>query len=55
MTPAKLKKARKEQGVSQFALSKATGISRDKITKFECGYTKITKEEKLKIKEHLKC
>lgn len=45
----KLKEKRKVQGLSQWALANLSGVSRQKITNFECGYSKLTKEESNKI------
>ena len=50
MTALSLKAARDKKGLSQFALAMKSDVSRYKISQFECGYGKLTKEEKQKIK-----
>lgn len=53
MTKNQLKAARKRLNISQFALSKASGISRYNISMFETGYRKLTQEETSKIEKIL--
>ncbi len=53
MLPDKILKKRKEYGLSQFALSKRSTVSRFKISQYELGYGELTKEEKQKIKQAL--
>lgn len=45
-----LKKIRKALDMSQYELAKLSGVSRDKITRVECGYAELTEEEKTAIK-----
>lgn len=45
MTPNQLKKTRNTLGLSQWAVSKMTGVSRYKITMYETGYDQLTDEE----------
>lgn len=36
---------RKAKGLSQFRLSQITGVSRYRISLFECGYAPLTEDE----------
>lgn len=45
-----MKNLRKEKKISQYRLAQLTGISRDRITKAECGYVDLSTEEASKIK-----
>ena len=51
MTPQSLRKTRKKYDLSQFAVAKASGVSRYMFSLFECGYTtlSIVNRKKLKI------
>lgn len=50
----KIVEARKKKNVSQYKLAAMTGISRFRISMFECGYKEPSKEELSKMKEVLK-
>lgn len=50
MTKKSLRTARKKKGISQIALAQKTGVSKFRIQQFELGYSKLTKEEKDKLK-----
>ena len=50
----RLRKWRKTLGVSQFRLAQTTGISRFRLSLFESGYLKLTRQEIDKIKRSLK-
>lgn len=41
-----IKEERKKLGMSQWQLAILSGISRDKITRIECGYAELTTKEK---------
>lgn len=55
LTPRILIEMRKATGISQIRLSRLTGVSRFRITMFECGYNDLTQEEALRLLEFLKC
>ena len=54
LNPTELKKWRLVLNVSQFQLSHLTGISRHRITLFECGYLDLKSDEKNLILNALK-
>lgn len=49
-----LQDERKRLGISQTKLSIAAGVSRDRISRFECSYIKLTDAEILAIQDSLK-
>lgn len=50
-----LKTVRKKQKLSQWALAKKSGVSRNRISMFECGYLEnIRDEESRKIEKILR-
>ncbi len=49
-----LQDERKRLGLSQTKLSMKAGVSRNRISQFECGYLKLTDAEILAIEESLK-
>lgn len=53
MKTSELRKKRDKVYISQKELSVKTGISRYKISDFECGYCELTFEELLKIQTYL--
>lgn len=46
-----IKTLREKKNISQMRLAQLTGIYRDKITRFECGYASPTKQEIKTMKE----
>lgn len=54
MTPTQLKSARKRLGLSQPALAKLLGVTRDSIAKWESGRVPIDTRTALAV-EHLFC
>ena len=49
-----LQDERKRLGLSQTKLSIVAGVSRNRISQFECGYLKLTEAEITAIQESLK-
>lgn len=54
LTGKQLQNQRKEKGISQFALSGLTGVSRYNIAIFEAGHKKLKEEDQKKIVTALK-
>lgn len=49
-----LKERREQAHLSQMRLSVLSGVSRDRITRIECGYTMATKEEEQKLRSAIR-